>query len=467
MNIKHSEEMMHSKGKKHSEAAAKFLENKKNEKWHDNTLWMVRHKRDIMSRSLPEWEQLRDLASQIKLYSNSHLDTLLQEFEKNAQANGAIVHWAKDAKEHNEIVHEILLQHNAQNLIKSKSMLTEECEMNKYLIERGIDVVESDLGERILQLMHLPPSHIVLPAIHIKREQISEMMEREMGTEKGNSDPTYLTHAARKNLRQNFLHADAAMTGANFAVASTGEIVVCTNEGNADMATSFPKVHIATMGMEKIVPNLESLGVFTRLLARSGTGQPITSYTSHYRRPPKGQEFHIIIVDNGRSDILAKEDHIKSLNCIRCGECMNTCPVYRRSGGYSYSYFIPGPIGINLGMLHDPKKYSGNLSACTLCLSCSNVCPAKVDLGEQIYRWRQDLNKLGKANPEKKVMSKGMQFLMERPKLFNTALKLAPITNSLPRFMIYNPLNTWGKYREMPTFAKESFNDMWKKNKVK
>ena len=244
---------------KHSLAAARFLDNKKNEIWHDNTLWMVRANRDIMSRSLPEWERLRDLASEIKLYSNSHLDTLLEEFEKNALANGAIVHWAKDAKEHNEIVYQIMQQHNAHNLVKSKSMLTEECGMNEFLNGKGIEVIESDLGERILQLMHLPPSHIVLPAIHIKREQISEMMEREMGTEKGNIDHTYLTHAARRSLRENFLHAEVAMTGANFAVASTGEIVVCTNEGNADMATSFPKVHIATMGMEKIVPNLESL----------------------------------------------------------------------------------------------------------------------------------------------------------------------------------------------------------------
>lgn len=410
---------------KHAIAAARFLENKENEAWHDHTLWMVRTKRDKMSHSLPEWERLRELASEIKLYSNSHLDTLLEEFEKNAIANGAIVHWAKDAEEHNEIV------------------------------------------LRILQLMHLAPSHIVMPAIHIKREQISEMMEREMGTEKGNIDPTYLTHAARKNLREKFLHADVAMTGANFAVASTGEIVVCTNEGNADMGTSFPKVHIATMGMEKIVPNLEALGVFTRLLARSGTGQPITSYTSHYRRPPEGQEFHIIIVDNGRSDILAKPDHIRTLNCIRCGECMNTCPVYRRSGGYSYTYFIPGPIGINLGMLRNPEEYSDNVSACSLCLSCSNVCPVKIDLGEQIYRWRQDLDKIGKASKENKVMSFGMKFLMERSGLFNTALKFAPVVNHLPRFMVYNGLNAWGKGRELPAFAKESFNDMWKNNKVR
>lgn len=452
---------------KHSKAAARFIGNRKQEAWHDETLWMVRVKRDKMSHSLPEWERLRELACEIKLYSNSHLDVLLEEFEKNATANGAIVHWAKDAAEHNAIVEEILQQHKAHTLIKSKSMLTEECGMNDYLFGKGYDIIESDLGERILQWMKLHPSHIVMPAIHIKRQEVGEMMERVLGTEKGNSDPTYLTHAVRKNMREKFLTADVAMTGANFAVASTGEIVVCTNEGNADMGTSFPNVHIATFGMEKIVPDRDSLGVFTRLLARSGTGQPITSYTSHYCKPKEGGEFHIIIVDNGRSDILACPDHIRTLNCIRCGECMNTCPVYRRSGGYSYTYFIPGPIGISLGMLKDPVKYSDNVSACSLCLSCSNVCPVKIDLGEQIYRWRQDLDKIGKASTEKKIMSGGMKFLMERPKLFNTALKFAPVVNNMPRFMIYNALNAWGKGRELPAFAKQSFNEMWKSNKIK
>lgn len=451
---------------KHAKAAARFIADRQQEAWHDETLWMVRVKRDRMSRTLPEWERLRQLACDIKLYSNSHLETLLQEFEKQALANGAIVHWAKDAEEHNRIVHQILREHDAHTLIKSKSMLTEECHMNAYLQSQGYEVVESDLGERILQLMHLAPSHIVMPAIHIKREAVGKMMEQEMGTEKGNSDPTYLTHEVRKNMREKFLHADVAMTGVNFAVASTGEIVVCTNEGNADMGTSFPKVHIAVMGMEKIVPDLEALGVFTRLLARSGTGQPITSYTSHYRKPKEGGEFHIIIVDNGRSNILSRPDHIRTLNCIRCGECMDTCPVYRRSGGYSYTYFIPGPIGINLSMLKDPVKYSDNVSACSLCLSCSDVCPVKIDLGEQIYRWRQDLDKVGKASTEKKLMSGGMKFLMERPALFNTALKFAPLVNKMPRFMIYNCLNAWGKGREMPAFAKESFNEMWKNKKL-
>ena len=452
---------------KHSKAAEKFLQDSKMAAWHNETLWMVRAKRDKMSKEVPEWEELRNKACELKLYSNSHLEELLQEFEKNATANGAIVHWAKDADEYCAIVYEILNEHNVHHFIKSKSMLAEECGLNPFLMERGIDVVESDLGERILQLMHKKPSHIVLPAIHIKKEEIGELFVREMGTEPGNNDQTYLTHAARKNLRHKFIEAEAAMTGANFAVASTGECVVCTNEGNADMGTSQPKLQITAFGLEKIVPDRDALGVFTRLLARSGTGQPITTYTSHYRKPRKGGELHIIIVDNGRSRILADQEHVKALNCLRCGACMNTCPVYRRSGGYSYTYFIPGPIGINLGMLKAPLHYYDNVSACSLCYSCQNVCPAKVDLADQIYHWRQQLHTLGVASSSKKLMSGGMKFLMSRPALFNFALKNAPIINSLPRGMIYNDLNDWGKEREIPEFAKESFNEMWKKNKVK
>ena len=203
----------------HSKAAEKFLRNGDMAAWHNETLWMVRAKRDKMSKEVPEWEDLREKACQLKLYSNSHLE-------------------------------ELLIEHQVTRFVKSKSMLSEECELDPFLLSKGIDVVETDLGERILQLMHLPPSHIVMPAIHIKREQVGLLFEEKMNAEKGNYDPTYLTHAARKNLRHLFLNAEAAMTGANFAVASTGDIVVCTNEGNADMGTSFPKLNIAAFGME-------------------------------------------------------------------------------------------------------------------------------------------------------------------------------------------------------------------------
>jgi L-lactate dehydrogenase complex protein LldF len=452
---------------KHSAAAKKFILNKEQEKWHNETLWLVRQKRDNMAMQIPEWEDLRELASKIKMHTITHLDHYLELFSSGAERNGVIVHWAKDANEHNEIVYDILKKHQVKKLVKSKSMLTEECHLNPYLIERGIDVVESDLGERILQLMGEHPSHIVMPAIHLKREEVGKLFEEKMNSEKGNSDPTYLTHTARRYLRNEFLTADAAMTGANFGIAQTGEVVVCTNEGNADMGTSLAKLHIVSMGIEKLIPDLKSLGVFTRLLARSATGQPSTTYTSHYRKPKKGGEMHIVIVDNGRSEILGDSEHIQTLKCIRCAACMNTCPVYRRSGGFSYTYFIPGPIGINLGMTKSPTKYYDNVSACSLCYSCNNVCPAKINLADQIYRWRQNLDSLHKADTTKKIMSKGMKFLFKHPYIYYKTLKIAPVINHLPRALVYNKLNAWGYGRELPRFAYESFTSMWIKGKVK
>jgi L-lactate dehydrogenase complex protein LldF len=452
---------------KHAESSHRFQANLEAALWHDQAIGYVREKRDKMAMDVDEWEDLRELSSGIKKHTISHLDQYLTQFAENAEKNGVTVHWALNADEHNRIVYDILQQHHVKKVVKSKSMLTEECKTNNFLIERGIDVVETDLGERILQLMHAAPSHIVMPAIAIKREDVGKLFEEKLHTEKGNCDPTYLTQAARKHLRNEFMTADAGMTGGNFGVAATGDIVVCTNEGNADMSTSMPKLHIASIGIEKIIPDYESLAVFIRLLARSATGQPVTTYTSHFRTARPGGEMHIILVDNGRSDILANDDHWQTLKCLRCGACMNTCPVYRRSGGYSYTYFIPGPIGINLGMLRNAREYSDNVSACSLCCSCDNVCPAKINLSEQIYLWRQQLDELGKANPMKKHMSKGMQHLFLNPSCYRSALKFAPIVNHLPRPLIYNGLNAWGKGREIPKFANETFEQLWKKGKVK
>ncbi len=447
--------------------AERFLQNTDKAKWHDATFWAVRTKRDAMAMGLDEWEELREMASKIKKHTITHLDQYLEQFAENAEKNGVTVHWAKDADEFNATVLQLLHSHGVKKMVKSKSMLTEECEMNPFLEKHGIEVVESDLGERIIQLMDQRPSHIVMPAIHITQEEVGQLFEKELESEKGNYDPTYLTYCARLSLRDEFLTAGAGMPGANFGVAATGDIVVCTNEGNADMSTSVPKLHIAAMGLEKLVPDYQSLAVFQRLLCRSATGQPTTTFTSHFRKARPGGEMHIILVDNGRSDMLADPEHWQTLKCLRCGACMNTCPVYRRSGGYSYTYFIPGPIGINLGMLRNKHNYTDNVSACSLCCSCDNVCPAKINLSEQIYLWRQELDSLGKADPMKKVMSRGMKVVFDHPALYNTALRFAPLVNHAPRFAVYNGLNAWGKGRELPAFAKESFQTMWRKGKVK
>ena len=224
------------------------------------------------------------------------------------------------------------------------------------------------------------------------------------------------------------------------------------------MSTSVPKLHIAAIGLEKIIPDYEALSVFVRLLARSATGQPSTVYTSHFRKHrPEASDMHIVIVDNGRSEWLADEDHWETLKCIRCGSCMNTCPVYRWSGGYSYSYFIPGPLGINLGMLRNPKEYAGNVSACTLCLSCQCTCPVKINLGEQIYMWRQKLDSLGVANKEKKMICKGLDMVFNHPSLYNAGTSLAHILNSMPSWLLENSLNPWAYGHKMMKFPKKPF----------
>ncbi len=448
---------------------------------HDATFWSVRVKRDTMAHEVPEWEDLREAASQIKKHTVTHLADYLEKFAENAERNGVHVHWAKDAEEYNAIVLQILGNHNVKKVVKSKSMLTEECGLNDSLIAHGIDVVETDLGERILQLLGVPPSHIVMPAIHITREQVLECfrghgiiekegqkaadsMHGDLKTLVEKADPTFLTRCARYHLRDNFMTADCGMTGANFGIAETGEVVVCTNEGNADMSTSIPPLHIVSMGIEKLIPDYESMAVFQRLLARNGTGQPTTVYTSHFRKPRPGSEMHIILVDNGRSEILGNEDHWQTLKCMRCGACMNTCPVYRRSGGYSYSYFIPGPIGVNLGMLRDSDKHYGNCSACSLCCSCDNVCPVKVDLSTQIYKWRQQLDSMHHADPMKKTMSEGMKIMFDHPSLYTSALKVAPIANYLPDWLTGIVMSPWCYGHTMPKFAKKSFHQLWKKD---
>lgn len=326
----------------HSEAARRFNKDREKTTWHDATFWVLRQKRDAMAHGLPEWEELRNRASAIKRHTITHLADYLEQFCRQLESRGVIVHWAKDAETFNHTVLDILQKHGVTKMVKSKSMLTEECGMNPFLQDNGIDVVETDLGERILQLLGQKPSHIVMPAIHLKREEVGRMFEEKgISKEVGNYDPTYLTACARQHLRNQFMEAGAGMTGCNFGVAATGDVVVCTNEGNADMSTSMPRLHLVAMGIEKVVPDYRSVAVFQRLLCRSATGQPTTAYTSHFRQARPGGEMHVILVDNGRSDILADEDHWQTLKCIRCGSCMNTCPVYRRSGGYSYTYFIP------------------------------------------------------------------------------------------------------------------------------
>lgn len=448
----------------HSEAAALFNKNVDRVNWHDETLWFVREKRDRSAHQIPEWELLRETASQIKDNVLSNIHDYLVEFESNAQKNGIIVHWAANAEEHNVIVRSILEKHNIKQMVKSKSMLTEECHLNDYLTDHGIDVIDSDLGERIVQLRNEPPSHIVLPAIHLKKEDVSETFHEHLGTEKGNIDPQYLTESARHHLRDVFLTRKAALTGVNFAVAETGEFVVCTNEGNADMGVHLADVHIACMGFEKLIPQRKHLGVFLRLLARSATGQPITTFSSHFKKPNDGKEIHIVIVDNGRSEQLGREDFRNSLKCIRCGACMNTCPVYRRSGGHSYHNAVAGPIGSILAPNLDMKKNADLPFASTLCGSCTNVCPVKIDIHDQLYKWRQVLVKEGYTPTAKTIAMKTMATVLANPMVFDIAGKSGRFAMKNLPGLVNNKLNKWYDQREMPKVPEESFREWYKKN---
>jgi len=449
----------------HPEQAAEFLKDAQKSKWHDETLWFVRDKRDKVSKGIPEWEQLRELASGIKDNVLANLASYLEEFERNATKNGIIVHWAADSEEHNRLVLEILQKHDCTAVVKSKSILTEECHLNPYLEKNGVEVVDTDLGERIVQFLNQPPSHIVLPAIHLKKREISELFHEKLQTEKGNEDPAYLTQAARVHLREKFFAARVAITGVNFGIAETGEFVVCTNEGNADMGVHLADVHIACMGIEKILPRRKDLGVFLRLLARSATGQPITNYNSHFRSPSPGKEIHIILVDNGRTAQLAREKFRNSLKCIRCGACMNTCPIYRRSGGFSYNSTVPGPIGSILSPGLDLKKHSSLPFASTLCGSCTDVCPVKINIHEQLYEWRQEVTK-SQGDFAKGLSMKLANGIFKSPLAYKISGSLMRnALKSLPNSLIYHPLNVWGKNRNLPDAPKESFQQWYQKNR--
>ncbi|MDZ4656039.1 MAG: lactate utilization protein B [Bythopirellula sp.] len=446
----------------HPTAAKEFVANDERAHWHDQALWFVRKKRDRVAHALPEWEALREQASRIKLHTMSRLAQYLEEFERQATQLGAVVHWATNAAEHNQIVLRLLTERGVRHVAKSKSMLTEECGLNHFLERHGIEVVDTDLGEWIVQQRREHPSHIVLPAIHIKKEEVGQLFHERLGTTAGATDPQYLTEAARQHLRQEFLRAGAGITGVNFAIAETGGIVVCTNEGNADLGVSLPKLHIACLGIEKLIPRAADLGVFLRLLARSATGQPITTYSSHFHGPRAGGELHIVLVDNGRSELLASDDFRRSLNCIRCGACMNTCPVYRRSGGHSYGVTVPGPIGSIINPFADPAAHSSLPGACSLCGSCTDVCPVKIDLHHQLYVWRRRLAEKGLLSWSKRISMKLAGAVLRNPTLYRIAGWFG--RNSLrflPRWLVYNPLNIWGRQRELPVPPAQTFRELY------
>jgi len=454
----------------HPARARRFLADGERARFHDAALWQIRLRRDQRAAELPEWEALRDLAARIKAHTLAELPEYLERFEQNARRHGAHVHFARDAAEHNRIVLELLRARGVMRVVKSKSMLTEECGLNPFLEQQGLEVVDTDLGELIVQLRREPPSHIVLPAIHLRTADVSETFSRTLGAPPL-ADAQSLTEFARSHLRAKFLAAQAGITGVNFAIAETGGIVVCTNEGNADLGTALPELHIACMGLEKLLPRAADLGVFLRLLARSATGQAITAYSAHFHGPRPGGELHIVIVDNGRSALRGEARHRASLRCIRCGACMNTCPVFRRSGGHSYGTHVPGPIGSILAPLRDPDAHQSLPHACTLCGSCTAVCPVKINLHEQLLELRErHLEGPGLALSRRwgeRAMAQLLGWLLKSP--WRTARLGAVfrwLGRRLPGLTRWGALGRWTATRELPPLPAHSFHAQYARRHV-
>ena len=440
---------------------AKFIADTPHRESHDRCLWAARMRRDSVAQRIPEWEEMRELASQIKKHTLSHLEEYLIVFEERLKENGVHVHWALDAEEHNRIVLDIFQSHGVKVVTKGKSMLMDECGMRPFLAKHGIEVYEADLGERIQQLDDQQPSHIVMPAIHKLRGDVARLFAEKLGSDPDIDDPPYLNSVMRKDMRQHYIKADAGMCGVNFGIAETGGIVVCTNEGNADISANIPPLFVASMGIEKLIPTQSDLALFIRLLSRSALGLDITQYTSHYHGPRKGQEMHLIIVDNGRTSRLGS-DYWEVLKCIRCGACMNTCPVFRRTSGLSYDAPYMGPIGIVLEPGYDLDRYARLPYSCTHCGSCGNVCPVKVPIPDLVFYWRDVVVKAGKDQLSHRIQESGMELVLRNATNLSHAEKLGLwALRNLPESLLTSRLNPWAKAHANPVPPKETFREYY------
>ncbi len=398
-------------------------------------------KRAVAVSTVP-FEELREKASRVRLEVLDKLNSYLDRFSERASRAGARVHRARDSASAGETVARILKEHGITRVIKSKSMVSEEIHLNDQLIEQGITVVETDLGEYIIQIARERPSHIIVPAIHRDRKQVGRLFAEKLGCEYS-EDPRQLTNIARKVLREEFLCAEAGISGANFAVADTGSIILFTNEGNGRMCTTLPPLHIAVLSIEKIVPSLKDLSTFIRLLPRSATGQNLTSYMSVItgtRKTGEGtgaRDLHLVLVDNGRSEIVTGE-YREMLKCIRCGACLNACPVYGTVGGHAYGTTYPGPMGIVLTALLDGMdKARSLLDATTLCGACGDVCPVKVPLPGLLRKLREQRVRSGNTPALERLGMAGFGFVASsslRFQLGQTAARvLWPIERTLAR----------------------------------
>ena len=420
-------------------------------------------------------ELLRDQVRQMKEDVIARLPELLEQLESNIVANGGQVHWARDAKEANQIILDIARRGNVEKVIKAKSMATEEIHLNLMLETAGISAIETDLGEYIIQLNKEPPSHIVAPVIHRRLEDIAQIMQEKLDMPP-TLDPEVMCALAREMLRKEFLTADMGVSGCNFAIAETGSICTVTNEGNGRMTSGLPRIYVAVMGLEKLVPTVEDAFLQYQALCRSATGQSTTVYLSMTSRPRQlgdvegPEEFHVVILDNGRSEMLEK-GYGEALMCIRCGACLNVCPVYREVGGHAYGSTYSGPIGaVITPLLHLHVTDEHKLPyASTLCGACREACPVKIDLPRLLLDLRDDAVQGGESSWFDKVAMQGFVKTMQSRALYENAGKLASLgSNVLASLSGGNikfmppPLNAWTQSRDFPPFAKRSFRQLWR-----
>ncbi len=459
----------------------KAVRDKKLQKALFNTTNRFRNARENAVSDVENWETLRDDARQIKKHTIENLDKYLEILEQSITENGGKVHWAEDSYEATKIIGEIALNNKVSSIVKSKSMATEEVELNPYLESIGLKVIETDLGEYIIQLAGEHPSHIIAPAIHKTKDDISKLFSEKLDIPYY-EEPEKLTEIARQTLRNEFLNASMGISGANFAVADTGTIVIVENEGNARLTTTLPKIHVALVGIEKLIPRFEHLPIFLSLLARSATGQKSSTYVSYISGPRKEgeidgpQEFHLILLDNGRTKILESEETRESLYCIRCGACLNICPVYRHVGGHTYGWVYSGPIGaIITPQLMGIDKAPELPFASSLCGACRDVCPVKIDIPKVLLELRKRVIEKRKGVGGFYILERLSislwKIIVTNKFLYNLVNKIFYYLqkpwkkddsnlNNLPFF-----LSHWTKERHFPVFSKKTFTERWKKIK--
>ena len=418
---------------------------------------------------LPQWEQLRQIGSDIRQHTIENMDVYLARLEDAVQSAGGQVHWAETAEEARRIVLQIAKENNVKTVVKSKSMATEEIELNHALQTAGIEALETDLGEYIIQLAGTGPSHIIVPAVHLKKEEIAALFSRHLGID-APTDPVELARIAREILREKFLNAEMGISGGNFLIAETGTLVMVTNEGNGRMCTTMPDLHVAVVGIDKVIPDWESLTVFLKLLARSATGQKLSTYTQFITGPRRAEgefgpkEFNLVLLDNGRSKILKDPIGRDVLKCIRCGACANVCPVYKNVGGFAYGSFISGPIGAILSPQMLGTQTARELPyASTLCGACADVCPVKIPIPTILRHLRRRVAEGDEfSRPSMPLLLRGIATLASVALAWNWiyrfGARILPVIN--PFFRKNNwlsnmpyPLSRWTKVRPLPPFT--------------